>query len=88
MDKITFINETSELAEKFAFLFERFTEDRPQYFGKTDAQEPICIGSISASIQGGELATLEVSVGSSDSSRKIVLRKYPSSDDEWSIEDK
>lgn len=87
MDKITLISETSELAEKFAFLFEQFTNDRPQYFGKTADDKPICIGSISASIQDGKLATVEVSIGSTDS-KKIVLRKYPNSDNEWSIEDR
>lgn len=87
MDKVTFIKEMSDLAEKFAFLFEQFLKDRPQYFSETDAGGSISVGGISASIQNGELATLEFSVGCVDSC-KITVRKNPNSDDEWRIEDK
>lgn len=89
MNKLEFMNELGALADKFAFLLERYTDGHDGYDGKTENNEPIIIGGISASIQNGELATIEVSIGSVDSEHKLKIDRYPNSkSDEWSVEDK
>lgn len=89
MNKLDFMNEIGALADKFAFLLEHYTDCHEGYDGRTDADNPIIIGGISVSIQNGELATIEVSVGSADSEHKLKINRYPNSkSNEWSVEDK
>lgn len=89
MNKLDFMNEIGALADKFAFLLENYTEIHNGYDGKTEDDKPIIVGQISASIQNGELATIEVSVGSCDSKHKLRINRYPNNNlSEWSVEDK
>lgn len=88
MNKIEFIARMSDLAETMARIFDEYVEDRPQYFGKTESGDQICVLDISASIQRGTLATIGVDLGSVDSAQ-IKINRYPnSSDSDWSIEEK
>lgn len=89
MNKLEFMNELGALADKFAFLLEHYTDCHEGYDGKTDADKPIIVGQISASIQNGALATISVDIGCSDSKHRIQINRYPSSaDTEWRTEDK
>ena len=89
MNKLDFMNEIGALADKFAFLLKHYTESHDGYDGKTDADKPITVGQINASIQNGVLATISVDIGSVDSNRRIRINKHPNSNDvEWRIEDK
>ena len=89
MNKLDFMNEIGALTDKFAFLLKHYTESHDGYDGKTEDDEPIIVGSISVSIQNGELATIGADIGSVDSNRRIRINRYPNSDDtEWRIGDK
>lgn len=89
MNKLELMNELGALADKFAFLLEHYTDNHEGYAGKTEDNKPIIIGSISVSIQNGELATIEASIGSADSAHKLKINRYPNSNSsEWSVEDK
>lgn len=91
MNKLEFMNEIGVLADKFAFLLEHYTEGHGGYDGRTEEGKPIIIGGISASIQNGELATIEVSVGSCDSEHRLRINRSPNCPNEykeWRIEDK
>ena len=89
MNKLEFMNELGVLADKLAFLLERYTESHDGYAGKIkDDGKPIIIGEISASIQNGELATVGVDIGSADSEHRIKINRYPSTNTEWRVEDK
>lgn len=88
MNKLEFMDELGALADKFAFLLERYTEDHDGYDGKTEDDKPIIVASIGASIQNGALAVVSISVGCSDSRHKLEIRKHPSIRNEWSVEDK
>lgn len=89
MNKLEFVNELGVLADKLAFLLERYTESHDGYAGKTkDDDNPIIIGQISASIQNGELATVCIDIGSFDSEHRIKINRYPNTNTEWRIEDK
>lgn len=92
MNKLEFVHEVGDLANRFAFLLEYYTESHDGYAGKTEDDKPIIIGQISASIQNGELATISVDVGSVDSKHRITIDRYPYSENpdynDWRIEDK
>ena len=98
MNKSEFVHEVENLANRFAFLFKNYTDSNDGYAGKTEDGKPIIIGHISASIQNGRLATINVDIGCVDSTRKIVIGRYPDPEDPedpenpknniWSIEDK
>lgn len=89
MDKLDFMNEIEALADKFACLLERYTESHDGYAGKTTDGRPIIVGSISVSIQSGKLATIGVDVGSYDSEHRIIVNRYPNTNNtEWRTEDK
>ena len=92
MNKLEFVHEVGDLANRFAFLFKNYTASHDGYAGKTEDGKPIIIGQISASIQNGELATINVDIGSVDSRRRIIIDRCPSSENpknnDWSIEDK
>ena len=89
MNKLDFMNEIGALADKFAFLLKHYTESHDGYDGKTEDDKPIIVGSISVSIQNGELATIGADIGSVDSNHRIRINKHPNSNDvEWRIEDK
>lgn len=89
MNKLELMNEIGALADRFAFLLEHYTESHGGYAGKTEDGRPIVVGQISASIQNGELATINADIGSYDSEHKIRINRYPNSNNtEWRIEDK
>ena len=95
MNKLEFVHEVGDLANRFAFLFKNYTASHDGYAGKTEDDEPIIIGQISASIQNGELATISVDIGSVDSKHRISINRYPDSENsensennDWRIEDK
>lgn len=95
MNKSEFVHEVENLANRFAFLFKNYTDSNDGYAGKTEDGKPIIIGHISASIQNGKLATINVDIGCVDSIHRIIIGRYPDSEDPenpknniWSIEDK
>ena len=92
MNKLEFVHEVGDLANRFAFLFKNYTESHDGYTGKTKDDKPITIGQISASIQNGELATICVDIGSVDSRHRIIIDRCPNSENpkynDWRIEDK
>ena len=92
MNKLEFVHEVGDLANRFAILFKNYTASHDGYAGKTEDGKPIVIGQISASIQDGELATISVDIGSVDSKQRIIIDRCPSSENprynDWSIEDK
>ena len=92
MNKLEFTNELGALADRFACLFKNYTASHDGYAGKTENDEPIIIGQISASVQNGELATISVDIGSVDSKHRIIINRYPDSENsehnDWRIEDK
>ena len=92
MNKLDFMNEIGALADKFAFLLKYYTESHDGYDGKTEDDKPIIVGQISVSIQNGELATISVDIGSVDSKHRIIINRYPCSENsdynDWGIEDK
>lgn len=92
MNKLEFVHEVGDLANRFAFLFKNYTASHDGYAGKTEDDEPIIVGQISASIQNGELATINVDIGSVGSKHRISINRYPDSENsennDWRIEDK
>lgn len=77
----------SELAEEMARVFVEYVGDKPQYFGKTSSGDQICVINMSASVQNDTLATIDVSLGSTDSAQ-IKINRYPDlSNSDWSIEE-
>lgn len=92
MNKLEFVHEVGDLANRFAFLFKNYTDSHDGYAGETEDGKPIIIGQISASIQNGELATIGIDIGSVDSRHRIIIDRCPSSENpkynDWSIEDK
>lgn len=89
MNKSEFIHEVGDLANRFAFLFQNYTTSHDGYAGKTEDGKPIIVGQVSVSIQNGELATIGVDVGSVDSEHRIIIDRYPDSENnDWRIEDK
>lgn len=89
MNKLEFVNEVGNLANKFAFLLQNYTASHDGYDVKTEDEKPIIVGDISVSIQNGALATIGVNVGGVNSRHKIEISRYPnSSNDDWEIEDK
>ena len=87
MDKIKFIDEMAYLANRFADLFGQYVAERKSYFSETDKGVKIAVGHISASIQNGKLATVEVSIGACDTTHRLKINKCPNVDDEWEISD-
>ena len=89
MNKLEFVHEIGDLADKFAFLLEHYTESHDGYDGRTEDDEPIIVGQISVSIQNGELATIGAGIGCIDSKHRIEIKRHPNSNNtEWRIEDK
>lgn len=89
MNKLEFVHEVGDLANKFAFLFKNYTASHDGYADKTEEDKSIIIGEISASIQDGELVTISVDIGSVDSKHRIIINRYPDSENnDWRIEDK
>lgn len=88
MNKIEFITRMSNLAEEMSRTFVKYVEDKPQYFGKTESGDQICVIRMSASIQRGTLATIGMSLGSVDSTQLNINRHPDSSNSDWSIEEK
>ena len=89
MNKLEFVHEVGDLANRFAILFKNYTASHDGYAGKTEDNKPIIIGQISVSIQDGELAIINVDIGSVDSNHRIRINRYPNSNDaEWRVEDK
>ena len=95
MNKLEFAHEVGDLANRFAFLFKNYTASHDGYAGKTEDDKPIIVGQISVSIQNGELATISVDVGGVDSKHRIIIHRYPNSEDfedsennDWRVEDK
>lgn len=89
MNKLDFMNEIGALADKFAFLLEHYTENHDGYAGKTEDDKPIIVGQISVSIQNGELATIGVDIGCVNSEHRIIIDRYPNTNNtEWRIADK
>lgn len=89
MNKLEFVHEVGDLANRFATLFQNYTDSHDGYAGKTEDDKPIIVGQISASIQNGELATIRVDIGSVDSKHRIIINRYPNSENnDWRVEDK
>lgn len=89
MNKLRFMNEIGDLANKFALLLHNYTNIHDGYNGETENKEPIIVGNIGVSIQNGVLSVISVDVGSVDSKHRIIINKYPNSvNSEWRIEDK
>ena len=89
MHKLEFTNEIATLADKFAYLLDHYMASHDGYACETDDGKPIIIGGISVSIQNGELATINVSIGSARSKHTIEIKRFPNSTNtDWSIEDK
>ena len=89
MNKLEFVHEVGDLANRFAFLFENYTASHDGYAGKTEDGKPIIIGQISASIQDGKLVVISVDIGSVDSEHRIIIDRYPDSEhNDWRVEDK
>ena len=92
MNKLEFIHEVGDLANRFAILFKNYTASHDGYAGKTEDDRLIVIGQISVSIQDGELATISIDIGSVDSKHRIIINRYPYSENsdynDWGIEDK
>ena len=89
MNKLEFVHEVGDLADKFAFLLQDYTASHDGYAGKTEDGKPIIIANISVSIQNGALATIDVDIGSADSKHRIKINRYPNSNnDDWRVEDK
>ena len=92
MNKLEFVHEVGDLANRFAFLFKNYTSSHNGYAGKTEDGKPIIIGQISTSIQNDELATININIGSVDSEHRITINRYPDSENpkynDWRIEDK
>ena len=89
IEKIPFIAELAEMADKMASYFEGFATD--EYFGETDDKKAIANCSITASIQENgsgdrRLAVITVDIGSK---KRIRLCRLPNSglDTDWSIEE-
>ena len=89
MNKLEFVHEVGDLADKFAFLLQDYMASHDGYDGETEDKKPIIIANISVSIQNGALATISVDIGSADSKHRIKINRYPSSNnDDWRVEDK
>lgn len=89
MNKLEFVYEVGDLADKFAFLLQDYTASHDGYGGETENKKPIIIANISVSIQNDALATIDVDIGSADSKHRIKINRYPnSSNDDWRVEDK
>ena len=89
MNKLRFMNEVGDLADKFALLLYNYTNIHDGYNGETENKEPIIVGNIGVSIQNGVLSVINVDIGSVDSKHRIIINKHPSSvDSEWRTEDK
>ena len=89
MNKLEFVHEVGDLANRFAFLFKNYTASHDGDAGKTEDDKPIIVADISVSIQDGELATINVDIGSVNSKHRIKINRCPSSENsEWRIEDK
>ena len=92
MNKLEFVHEVGDLANRFAFLLQNYTASHDGYAGKTEDDKPIIVGQIAASIQNGELATISVDIGSVDSKHRIIISRYPDSENpehnDWRVEDK
>lgn len=89
MNKLDFVNEIGILANRFASLFQNYTASHDGYGSETESGKPIIVGNIGVSVQNGELATISVDIGCSDSKHRIQIDRYPdSANSEWRIEDK
>lgn len=89
MNKLEFVNEIGDLANKFAMRLQNYTCNHDGYDGKTEDKEPIVVANISVSIQNGELATISIDVGCVDSEHRIKINRHPNNkNSEWRIEDK
>lgn len=89
MNKIKFVSEIGDLANKLAFLLQSYTGNHDGYDAETANKEPIIMANISVSIQNGVLATISADVGSVDSKHRIRIDRYPNANNtEWRIEDK
>lgn len=89
MNKLEFVHEVGDLANRFAFLFKNYTSSHDGYNDETEDKKPIIMANISVSIQNDELATVDVDIGSVGSKHRIRINRYPDSkNDDWRIEDK
>ena len=89
MNKLEFLHEVGDLANRFAILFKNYTASHGGYDGETEDKKTIIIGNISVSIQNDALATIDIDIGSADSKHRIKINRYPSSsNDDWRVEDK
>lgn len=89
MNKLEFIHEVGDLANRFAFLLKNYTASHDGYADKTKDDTPIIIGNISVSIQNDELAVISADVGDCNSEHRIRINRYPdSTNSEWRIEDR
>lgn len=89
MNKLEFLHEVGDLANRFAFLLKNYTASHDGYDGETEDGSSIIVANINVSIQNGELATIDINIGSVDSKHRIRINKYPnSSNDDWRIEEK
>lgn len=89
MNKLEFVHEVGDLANRFAFLLQNYTASHDGYAGRTEDDKPIIVGQISASIQNGELAVISVDIGTVDSKHRIIIDRYPDSENsDWRVEDK
>ena len=88
MTKLEFVHEVGDLANRFAFLFQEYMTSHDGYGSVTEDDKPIIIADIGVSIQDGELATINVDIGSVNSKHRIKINRCPSSENsEWRIED-
>lgn len=89
MNKLQFMSEIGDLANKFAFLVQNYTKNHDGYDAETADGKPIIVANVNMSIQDGILATINVDVGSVGSKRRIKIERFPNTDNaEWRIEDK
>ena len=89
MNKLGFVNEVGDLANKFASLIFNYTIGHSGYDGVTENKKPIVVANVSVSIQDDALATVDVDIGCADSEHRIRLCRYPSldKDTDWRIEE-
>lgn len=90
MNKLEFVHEVGDLANRFAFLFKNYVASHDGYDDRTEDGSSIIMANINVSIQNGELATIDADIGGVNSKHRIRINKYPNSEEtiDWRIEER